>query len=39
MVRIRETYEAHVKDLNHEGISMDRPKFYDEWDGQILHFC
>lgn len=34
MVRIRETAEAHLQRLSEEGVDIDRPVFYDTWNGK-----
>ncbi len=36
MVRIRETYDDHVRHLEEAGESLDIPVFYLRWDGQLL---
>jgi hypothetical protein len=36
MVRIRETAETHIKNLTSKGVDLERPVFYDNWNGEIL---
>jgi hypothetical protein len=36
MVRIREPYATHCQVLRDEGLDLDHPIFYDNWNNKIL---